>query len=1314
MSLAPQSWANTSGVELVPGPLDLASFKWRLRAEASGQTSSTLDKYGVIHVAPGSYQLEFAQGIRNWLPLTKLTVSEGSIGKYSPDTGVALQLPEGVTPGLWKVVDSKNYIAAEIRNSAAAVALPPGSYSIYIGEKGQEPIEHSKLELKAGQLAAVTADTRFRIKAHAQLPAPVFWQLAKPGSRRDFTVVKKRWGSALLPAGKYELLIKLANNSTIEYGVVDVAPGKDTVFQLDSGLALKVDKPNSRTTLLVYRQGESKAIYSTDFETVSLPLRPGNYQVVSFSNKHYSWGPAFRVEPGQITSLSPSFETTESAQQAEVLEPDFQSPGLNIASRALGGAVLSVSSQDGGKDWQGDKLIDGFDALNASNKSSGCDKSCGWRSERDELSPHSVTLGFYQQRLATLDSVIIDSALHSNMLPRRISVQVSTESPESGFVEVADALLQQTLRPQRIILPAATQAKYLKLVVTSSFGYPAVSFGEVSVIESNSSESIVSEMEFDLSRPELGGSLVWFSSQQKNKYASSALWKQGYFSGSRWESGKSQVGGANYLPQDFVLAFNGRRSALVDRVIIDPSSLGLGNTKIKQSFAKEVVIEGSMRSPIDGFEELARIQLQAEAKAQSFAINKTMRFLRLRVTQTHGQVDFVSLGKVSVIEAKQPGYRSVLAGGGDRGPAPQTAEASVAATSLVGEVSELEPNNSQAEANPLGLGQTHGGVISPLGESDYYRLSLAKPAVVTAELRSEPSIQTHLSVQTGDAKPLYEFSPDSLVSNSKKFSLHMPAGDYFYRLSQAPHSIVLIWDTSGSMQGNEKDLAAAVNKFIQNVGATAQLQLITFSNNVKVLNSEFSSDAAVLTKAAKGNFGAYGGTRLYDAIEKGMALLASEKGNKAIVVMTDGQDSGSRLPYHDLWQRVKNEKISLYTVGLGDILNQYSPKIGGSGMQLLANLSESTRAKSLYAERSEELDALYQSIMSALTDKRPYSLAANIDNRPGLLRLTTGDKLLENTVSSHFEIILDASGSMRSNKNRIDGELKIDVAKKVLGDIVRKLPDSSDLAFRVFGHRVKEYAPGDCEDSELIYPLGKVNKQQLIGAVNKINVRAGTTPLTYSMVQAAKDLASVSGEKHIVVVTDGEEYCGASPEATVKQLIEMGFNIRLDIVGIDLKQQQLRDSMKRVAQISGGQFYNVQTNRGFAAAIESVLGASYRVADSAGNEVAKGRVNGEPIKLPQGFYTIEVGSETAPLAMGEVTVSADQLTTIDIVKNGALVERASSKREAASDQHWAQAQKAVAEAVANNPGISPEQARAALEQLQAEVLAAKAKRPQAK
>jgi len=114
--------------------------------------------------------------------------------------------------------------------------------------------------------------------------------------------------------------------------------------------------------------------------------------------------------------------------------------------------------------------------------------------------------------------------------------------------------------------------------------------------------------------------------------------------------------------------------------------------------------------------------------------------------------------------------------------------------------------------------------------------------------------------------------------------------------------------------------------------------------------------------------------------------------------------------------------------------------------------------------------------------------------------------------------ILDASGSMWG---QISGKPKIQIAKEVMNDLIDRLPPDMRVGLMAYGHRRK----GDCNDIEMLVPVGKLNPSQMKTRINAISPK-GKTPLSEAVRQAAEKLHYAAKRATVVLVSDGLEFCG--------------------------------------------------------------------------------------------------------------------------------------------------------------------------------------------
>ena len=113
--------------------------------------------------------------------------------------------------------------------------------------------------------------------------------------------------------------------------------------------------------------------------------------------------------------------------------------------------------------------------------------------------------------------------------------------------------------------------------------------------------------------------------------------------------------------------------------------------------------------------------------------------------------------------------------------------------------------------------------------------------------------------------------------------------------SEAPFSVVMLLDVSGSTSTFRQQLIFAARRFLDALGPDDRVSVMAFNAKVKTLIG-FSTSHDKLAFAIGRAIDGGGETHLYDALKQALNALGSEgqKRRKAIVVLTDGLDTQMR------------------------------------------------------------------------------------------------------------------------------------------------------------------------------------------------------------------------------------------------------------------------------------------------------------------------------------------------------------------------------------------------------------------------------------
>lgn len=184
--------------------------------------------------------------------------------------------------------------------------------------------------------------------------------------------------------------------------------------------------------------------------------------------------------------------------------------------------------------------------------------------------------------------------------------------------------------------------------------------------------------------------------------------------------------------------------------------------------------------------------------------------------------------------------------------------------------------------------------------------------------------------------------------------------------------------------------------------------------------------------------------------------------------------------------------------------------------------------------------------------------------------------------------LFDASGSMLAPW---ENTYRIAAAKKLLSDLVDslKVNPNLELALRVYGHQFHRKFQ-NCNDTRLEVPFAKNNHEDIKRRLLNITPQ-GTTPIAYSLQQAANDFdARADARNIIIIITDGIESCDGDPCAVSLALQRRNIFLKPFIIGIGM-DKNYEEQFKCV-----GEFVDAKNINSFRAALNSAIRQSLQKA----------------------------------------------------------------------------------------------------------------------
>jgi VWFA-related protein len=208
----------------------------------------------------------------------------------------------------------------------------------------------------------------------------------------------------------------------------------------------------------------------------------------------------------------------------------------------------------------------------------------------------------------------------------------------------------------------------------------------------------------------------------------------------------------------------------------------------------------------------------------------------------------------------------------------------------------------------------------------------------------------------------------------------------FFAKDDAPLSIGLVFDSSGSMQNKMGRSAEAAAKFFNTAGSDDEFFLVEFNERPK-LTVPFTSNSEEIYKHIA-HARPFGRTSLLDAIHLAMQQMKHAHNlRKAIVILSDGGDNRSRYTAAEVRNAMLESDVQLYAMGIFSDAGPHklTPE-EQNGPHLLEELAEQTGGRDYPVERIEDLASISERISQELRSEYVLGYAPANKDRDGKYR----------------------------------------------------------------------------------------------------------------------------------------------------------------------------------------------------------------------------------------------------------------------------------------------------------------------------------------
>ncbi len=202
----------------------------------------------------------------------------------------------------------------------------------------------------------------------------------------------------------------------------------------------------------------------------------------------------------------------------------------------------------------------------------------------------------------------------------------------------------------------------------------------------------------------------------------------------------------------------------------------------------------------------------------------------------------------------------------------------------------------------------------------------------------------------------------------------------------APVSIGLVFDTSGSMNTKMRKSAVAAETFFKTANTDDEFFLVEFNDKPK-LSVPFTPDSGLISRRIS-RLRPFGRTSLLDAIHLAMAQMKNAHNlRKALVILSDGGDNRSRYTASEVKNAMLESDVQLYAMGIFDLDDLHKHPIEEqNGPVLLEDLAEQTGGRMFTVDNPDQLARVSERISREIRSEYMLGYSPSDAERDGKFR----------------------------------------------------------------------------------------------------------------------------------------------------------------------------------------------------------------------------------------------------------------------------------------------------------------------------------------
>ncbi len=307
----------------------------------------------------------------------------------------------------------------------------------------------------------------------------------------------------------------------------------------------------------------------------------------------------------------------------------------------------------------------------------------------------------------------------------------------------------------------------------------------------------------------------------------------------------------------------------------------------------------------------------------------------------------------------------------------------------------------------IGRGARLALVAGTLGGLLSVTAGRAQQPATTQQPAAPPAGNQPPAVDQNDSQPAFKAGVDVVslnvtVTEGPRYVTDLQPEDFqvfedgvkqdlvFFNRANLPIALALLMDTSASMELRLPIAQEAAVGFARRLRTQDLAEIVDFDSRV-IIQQTFTNDAKALEQAIR-KTSAGGSTSMYNAVyialrdlKKIIAGNVDEIRRQAIVVLSDGEDTSSLMPFEEVLDLSKRSETAIYAIGL-----RSAESAGARGFKeaefVLRQFAQETGGRAFFPAAVTELPNIYTQISDELSSQFSVGYTSKNPKRDGAWR----------------------------------------------------------------------------------------------------------------------------------------------------------------------------------------------------------------------------------------------------------------------------------------------------------------------------------------